>query len=186
MTNELWHMGPEWSRMTEDNWPKYTVNITDEDLLGDTLDITATGIDPEKTPDEPSLKEDDSERLIALPTIESDIKHTFEDFITEEEYKATVSDHGDIYCTPNAIPSWKPHKNQTSAVMLSHIRAKGLLSIYDIHSIGKWSRAVRAFAQMKRWLHNDKSESGPLGRNSKPEPTRAWIWRVTMDLIRIA
>jgi hypothetical protein len=98
-------MGPEWSRMTEDNWPKYTVNITDEDLLGERLDITATGVDPEKTPDEPSLKEDDSERIIALPTIESDIKHTFEDFITEEEYKETVSAHGDIYCTPNAIPS---------------------------------------------------------------------------------
>jgi hypothetical protein len=76
---------------------------------------------------------------------------------------------------------------ETSTVhpMLSSIRAKGLQSIYNIHSIGKWSRAVRAFAQMKRWLHNEKLEV-PLGRDSKPEPTQAWIWRVTMDLIRVA
>jgi hypothetical protein len=47
INSENWQNGPSWARMTEDNWPKYEVNITEEDLLGNKTQIVATAISQE-------------------------------------------------------------------------------------------------------------------------------------------
>jgi hypothetical protein len=183
INSDNWHNGPPWARMTEDNWPKYRVNITEEDLLGNKIDVVATAISQEgRTDFGSSLKEVDTEKVTALPTVESDIKHMFEDFLSEDEYKNTVTEEGDLICSPKAITTWQPHRNQTTAVILTTIRSKQLQQVYDIHKISTWPRAVRTYATMKIWSKN-------LGRGTEPRirtPTRRWIWRATMDLIRLA